>query len=311
MDFEAFEREARQVFEAIPPRYREGVDGLTVHRKPLGHPRFPGIFTLGECATEGYPSNWEGPETCGRCPTLLGRSSAAGMNPAFDWRADRGDSDHEIRHHLESLADRDDLGGVDYAMEQAFQRDRGLEFEPDYYRHGDRIGPGVYAAEDDVYIEQLWNPADFARAERIPFAWAGRNYEIGHPVELGDIHFIRIVEGIPGPPFLELVLVRRDSLWQRMRRVYGEPGWSCTSRMRWRWRASSSPAIQPIRMHILDTEFILPHAQDPGVRDLGGAKTRREHGAGSEPAVPVVYVPLVALQSLRHPDGSTAWHGLC
>ena len=227
MDFEAFEREARQVFEAIPPRYREGVDGLTVHRKPLGHPRFPGIFTLGECATEGYPSNWEGPETVRSVVHLYWGSfqALAGMNPAFDWAEEIWETlTHEIRHHLESLADRDDLGGVDYAMEQAFQRDRGLEFEPDYYRHGDRIGPGVYAAEDDVYIEQLWNPADFARAERIPFAWAGRSYEIGHPVELGDIHFIRIVEGIPGPPFLELVLVRRDSLWQRMRRVLRRAG---------------------------------------------------------------------------------------
>lgn len=227
MDFESFEREARQVFETIPPRYREGVDGLTVHRRPLSHPRFPGIFTLGECATEGYPSNWDGPETVRSVVHLYWGSfqALATSNPAFDWAEQIWETlTHEIRHHLESLADRDDLGGVDYAMEQAFQRDRGLDFEPDYYRHGDRIGPGVYAAEDDVYIEQLWKPADFARAERFGFEWAGRSYEIGDPVELGDFHFIRIVEGIPAPPFIELVLVRRDSWLRRVRRALGRRG---------------------------------------------------------------------------------------
>lgn len=219
MDFESFEREARQVFESIPQRYRDGVDGLTVHRPPLGHPRFAGIFTLGECATESYPSSWEGPETVRSVVHLYWGSfrALADINPGFDWSGEIWETlTHELRHHLESLADRDDLGGVDYAMEQAFQRDKGLDFQPDYYRRGERIGPGVYAAEDDVYIEQQWKPADFARAERFGFAWAGRSYEIGDPVELGDFHFIRIVEGIPAPPFIELVLVRKVSWLQRV-----------------------------------------------------------------------------------------------
>ena len=63
MDFNAFENESRQVFEAIPERYREGVDGLTVHREALPHPRFPAVFTLGECVTESYPSGWDGPSS--------------------------------------------------------------------------------------------------------------------------------------------------------------------------------------------------------------------------------------------------------
>ena len=227
MDFESFEREARQVFESIPQRYRDGVDGLTVHRRPLGHPRFAGIYTLGECATESYPSSWDGPETVRSVVHLYWGSfrALAKFSPGFDWTEQIWETlTHELRHHLESLADRDDLGGVDQAMEQAFQRDKGLAFEPDYYRRGDRIGPGVYAVEDDVYIEQLWKPADFARAERFGFSWAGRSYEIGDPVELGDFHFIRIVEGIPAPPFIELVLVRRDSWWTRVRRALRRTG---------------------------------------------------------------------------------------
>ena len=73
-------------------------------------------------------------------------------------------------------------------MEQIFLRNDGLDFDPAYYRHGDRIGPDIYAVEDEVYIEQRWKRADFEKAEGISFSWAGRSWETGHPVELGDVH---------------------------------------------------------------------------------------------------------------------------
>ena len=220
MDFDSFERESRRAFEAIPVRYRDGVDGLTVHRRALGHPRFPGIYTLGECVTESYPSSWEGPETVRSVVLLYWGSfrALAEVDPTFDWSGQIWETlTHELRHHLESLADTDDLRGVDYAMEQTFLRYEGLDFEPHYYRHGDRIGPGVYAVEDEVYIEQRWSTVDFARADRIGFSWAGRSYEVPHPVELGDLHFVRVVDGIPAPPYVELVLVRRSSWMERAR----------------------------------------------------------------------------------------------
>ena len=227
MDFDAFEKESRRAFDAIPERYRAGVDGLTVHRKALPHPHFPGIYTLGECVTESYPSSWDGPETI-RSQVLLHWGSfraLARYDPGFDWAEQIWETlTHELRHHLESLADRDDLGGVDYAMEQTYLRHEGLDFEPAYYRHGDRIGPGVYAVEDEVYIEQSWKSADFARAERIRFSWAGRSYELAHPVELGDYHFIRIVDGIRPPPYLEVVLVRRSSWLERARKALARAG---------------------------------------------------------------------------------------
>lgn len=227
MEFDAFEREARQVFDEIPLRYRDGVDGLTIHREALTHPRFPHVYTLGECVTEAYPSSWEGPETVRSVVLLYWGSfrALAGVDPGFDWSEQIWETlTHELRHHLESLADTDDLRGVDYAMEQTFQRHDGGDFDPEYYRHGDRIGPGVYAAEDEVYIEQRWKTADFARADRIRFTWAGRSYEIPHPVELGDYHFIRIVDGVPAPPYLELVLVRRSSWMERARAAMRRTG---------------------------------------------------------------------------------------
>ena len=221
MEYDAFETESRRVFEEIPEGFRDGVDGLTVHRRPLRHPRFPGVYTLGECVTESYPSSWEGPETVRSVVLLYWGSfrALARMDPAFDWREQIWETlTHELRHHLESLADRDDLVGVDYAMEQTFLRNEGLDFDPLYYRAGDRVAPDAYAVEDDVYIEQRWRKADFDRAGRIAFSWAGRNYETAHPVELGDCHFIRIVDGIRPPPYIELVLVRRSSWRERLRR---------------------------------------------------------------------------------------------
>lgn len=220
MDFETFETQSRHIYESIPEAYREGVDGLTVHRAALPHPRFTGVYTLGECLTESYPSSWDGPDTL-RSHVLLHWGSfraLAAVDPTFDWNEQIWETlTHELRHHLESLADTDDLLGVDYAMEHTFQRHQGLDFDPGYYRHGDRLAPGIYAVEDEVYIEQFWKSADFARAPEIRFSWAGRRYAIGHPLELGDFHFIRIVDGVPAPPYLELVLVRRSSWLNRTR----------------------------------------------------------------------------------------------
>ncbi len=227
MDFDTFEQASRRVFHDIPERYREGVDGLTVRRDALPHPRFPGIYTLGECVTESYPSSWEGPETV-RSVVLLHWGSfraLAKRDPGFDWPEQIWETlTHELRHHLESLADTDDLGGVDYATEQTFRRYEDLDFDPGYYRHGDRIGAGIYAVEDMVYVEQKWKTADFERAERIRFAWAGRSYEIPRAEELGDLHFVRIVDGVPAPPYLELVLVRRSSWTERVRAALRRTG---------------------------------------------------------------------------------------
>jgi len=222
--FPDFEETARRAFEGIPTRFRQGVDGLVIRRKALAHPRFDDIYTLGECTTESYPSGWDGPDTIRSLVVLYWGSFAAlaGSDASFDWDEQIWETlTHEIRHHLESLADEDDLGGVDYAMEQTFLRHKGYEFDPAYYRSGDRIGPGAYAVEDAVYIEQLWTPAGFARARSLGFSWAGRRFAADRPAELGDVHFVRIADGVVPPPFLELVLVRKSGWLQRVRRFLG------------------------------------------------------------------------------------------
>ncbi len=217
MNLDAFESASHKAFEGIPAQYRDGVAGLVVRRDPAPHPRFPAVYTLGECVTEAYPSDWSGPETV-RSVVVLHWGSFRALSradAAFDWREQIWETlVHELRHHLESLADQDDLHGVDYAMEQTFLRDEGEDFAPDYYRHGDRIGPGTYAVEDDVYIEQRWSAADLAASRAVRFSWGGRTYAVPAPPELGDVHFLSVTAGVPSPPFLELALVRRPESWR-------------------------------------------------------------------------------------------------
>ncbi|RMH19067.1 MAG: hypothetical protein D6701_05440, partial [Gemmatimonadetes bacterium] len=151
MTFESFERAARAAFDEIPPAYRKGVHGLVVRREACPHPRFPDVFTLGLCDTDAYPSDWGGPETIRSVVVLYWGSfrELARRDPGFDWEEQIWETlTHELRHHLESLADEDGLEDVDRAMEEDFKRSEGLDFDPYYYRLGDRIAPDTYAVED-------------------------------------------------------------------------------------------------------------------------------------------------------------------
>ena len=139
MDFDTFQRRAHKAFDKIPREFREGVDGLTVRPEALPHPTFPAVFTLGQCLTEAYPSDWTGPDTLRSVVVLYHGSfrELAERDSEFDWEGELWETlTHELRHHLESLANQDDLEGVDYAMEEAFHRAEGDPFDPLYYRSG-------------------------------------------------------------------------------------------------------------------------------------------------------------------------------
>ena len=205
--------------------YREGVDGLVVSRESLGHPTLPDIYTLGQCDTEAYPSDWSGPDTVRSVLVLYYGSfrSLARLDPAFDWEAEIHETvEHELRHHLESLAGGDALGDVDYAMDESFKRGEGLEWDPWYFQRGDPLEDGGYAVEDQVYLEQVWSAEAFEEAEALRLTWRGRGYEIEAPDRLGDIHFVLIRSGVLDPPRqLELVLVRKRSWWEDVKRLIG------------------------------------------------------------------------------------------
>jgi hypothetical protein len=212
------------VYAEIPESYKVGIERLIVSREAVPHPDLPDIFTLGECLTESWPSDWQGPETMRSSVVLYWGSfkSLAQQDPEFDWEAEIWETlTHELRHHLESLADEDQLEDVDYAVDEDFKRVEGHDFDPWYYQRGDPEGDSAYRIERHVFLEQEWTEPGFDAAEVVPFEWGGRRWAIPRPERLGDVHFV-LVEGATEPPeTLELVLVRRRSWWDSVRRALG------------------------------------------------------------------------------------------
>jgi hypothetical protein len=200
------------------------VDGLVVSRESVAHPTLPDIYTMGECVTEDYATDWSGPDTTRSVVLLYWGSfkSLAAKDADFDWEEELWETlTHELRHHLESLARSDALEGVDYAMDQLFNRNEGLDFDPWYYQQGDDLGGGVFRVERSWYLEQAWRADDFGAASFIAFEWRGGAYRIPRPQELGDVHYVWI-EGVEaGEDTLELVLVRRRSWWEDAKRLLG------------------------------------------------------------------------------------------
>jgi predicted Zn-dependent protease with MMP-like domain len=214
MNFKDFERRARSVWDEIPPEYREGVDGLVVERAARAHPDLPGTYTLGECLTETYPSEYDGPDNVRSIVVLYYDSfrHVAADDPDFDWDYEIWETvTHEIRHHLESLADEDDLEEVDYAADENFKRMAGEPFDPEFYRSGEPSAPGVFEVEQDVFIEIAY-PSDAEPRPWIEFSWNGESHRVSTPAELGDVCFLQIAGGVEtGPYSLCLVVVRRRS----------------------------------------------------------------------------------------------------
>ncbi len=196
------------------------MDGLTVRAEALPHPALPEIYTLGQCLTEAYPSDWSGPETLRSVVVLYHGSfrALAELDPVFDWDRELWETlTHELRHHLESLAKEDALEGVDYAMDEAFRRGDGEDFDPFYYQFGDEVAPGVFQVEYDFFLEQEWEQAAFDAAAHIGFAWHGKRWRILRPETLGDVHYVWIFGVEVGPGALQLVLVRKRGWGERLK----------------------------------------------------------------------------------------------
>ena len=217
MKFAAFREIAERAYEEIPERYKAGIDGLVVSRESVPHPDRPDVYTLGECVTESWPSEWQGPDTLRSSVVLYWGSfkSLSDQDPEFDWDDEIWETlTHELRHHLESLADEDRLDEVDYAMDQGFNREEGLAYDPWYYQRGDPEGTGIYRVEEHVFLEQQWSDQRFETVAKIPFQWRGRNWLVRRPAQLGEVHFVWVHGVVKPPEILELVLVRRHSWWE-------------------------------------------------------------------------------------------------
>jgi predicted Zn-dependent protease with MMP-like domain len=221
--FDEFEALARKEWDDIPPEFKGGVDALVVEREAKVHPHRAEVYTLGECITETWPSDFGGPDTIRSALVLYYGSfrRLADGEPGFDWRAEIWETlTHELRHHLESLAADDHLEDLDAAVEENFRRSDGEAFDPLFFRLGERLGDGWYQLEDAFFLE-----VDAASCETVEFTWHGVRYRVQLPHIDEDVVFLTIEGGVDDPPSeLCLVLLRQRRLRARLRAAL-KGGW--------------------------------------------------------------------------------------
>lgn len=192
MDFQTFERRAREIYATVPDRFLEGIDGLEVSLRTELHPTLPEVFTLGECLTEHYPSEFGGAGEVRSIVVLYYGSflELARRDEAFDWEGELYETiTHEVRHHLESLAAENQLEEIDYAEDQNFHRRQGEPFDPFFFRAGNLQDDGSWEVGGDLFLEV---PVDRRRARPILVAWQERRLIIDHPEPLGDVHYLTL-----------------------------------------------------------------------------------------------------------------------
>ncbi len=113
MTYDEFAALVERLWEEIPDEFKRELQGVHVlpqlKQDPSG---LPGVLRLGEYTDPGPPSVFASGINLGRHIALYYGSFAAvaGGNPGFDWEAEVWETLlHELRHHVESLAWRDDL----------------------------------------------------------------------------------------------------------------------------------------------------------------------------------------------------------
>lgn len=218
MNFETFEARATELWEEIPESYKEGIDGLVISRDAMPHAGLRNVYTLGECRTETYPSDFGGPETTRSVVVLYFGSfwRLSKLDRSFDWEEEIWETlTHELQHHLESLASEDALEAMDYAVDENIKRLDGEPFDPFFYRSGEMQGPGIYRVDRDFFIEvEVREPAP----EEVEFLWHGARYRVPTPDAPGDVCFLRVEAGLeePGPGEVNVVVVRRPGWRARL-----------------------------------------------------------------------------------------------
>ncbi|MDP9349901.1 MAG: metallopeptidase family protein [Gemmatimonadota bacterium] len=219
MTFAEFEARAREVFAEIPGEYRSGVDGLEVERGIAFHPELPGIYTLGECRTEHYPTEFGGAGEV-RSIVVLYYGSFLRLSreePEWDWDEEIFETvTHEVRHHLESLASEDALEVQDWVEDQNFLRREGREFDPSFYRDGEPAVPGVYRVDGDRFLERELTPEE-EREGSVVVEWEGRTLRVPLPEPLGEVHFLTLDPLCTERGDFVVVLLRRWGVWDGLR----------------------------------------------------------------------------------------------
>lgn len=198
MNYLEFEQSAQEVWQQIPPQFKAGVDGLMVEQDAHTHPDHDEFFTLGECITETYPSEYGGPDTIRSAVVLYyGSFRAIALEDAdFDWRDQIHETIlHELQHHLEHLAAEDTLEDFDYAVEENFRRLEGEAFDPLFYRAGEQVAEDTYRVDEDVFVELRTRSKD---AVDYVLNWSGERYQLAIPKSEADVLYAVLAEEMNG-----------------------------------------------------------------------------------------------------------------
>jgi hypothetical protein len=206
-----FERTAGRMWDEIPPRLREGIEALSVEARTVPHPSFEGVFTLGECLTDSWPSGFGGD---GETRSLLvlyhgSFTELADRDATFDWDGELWETIlHELLHHREAAAGENGLDEFDWAEEQNRLRLAGRPFDPSFYRAVPAASDGVTRLDSELFLETTIPP----RAQEARFGWRGRAYSVRVPEDAGQA-FVEVVNLAGGR--LCLVVQRKRRWWQR------------------------------------------------------------------------------------------------
>jgi hypothetical protein len=201
----------------VPPEYLDGIVDIAVSPKTLPDPVRADVFVMGECIA----LEWSDKDARVESQIVLYHGSfeamARGQEGTFDWRGEAWETlTHELRHHVESRANRAELEAYDWAADQNFARQEGAAFDPVFYRDGERLAPGIYKVDDDVFIE-LKPPS---RGHPLELFWHGRRYRAPLPAGTRPPAFLT-VDGLADPPPGDAVIVlpRRFSVFSLFRPV--------------------------------------------------------------------------------------------
>lgn len=127
MTYEAFIESTERLWEEIPSVYKQGLHGIHFLEHLRPDPDEPDLLRLGEYHDPGFPSVLGGYAGIGRHIALFYGSFAAlaAEDPDFDWENEIWETLlHELRHHVESLAWRDDL------VQEDFEHLRRYKYQP-------------------------------------------------------------------------------------------------------------------------------------------------------------------------------------
>jgi len=165
MDFETFAARTRQLADAIPSEFLEGIETVDVHEDALPHPLVPDVFTLGECVTS-HLSDPTGQEPFKSIVHVYYGSfvALAESDPSFDLETELKETiEHEVQHHIEDRAGALTLRDEDALFEAHARFRAGLEVPAGWYRQGEPIAPGLWAVDLDLFLEVNLRQPDWAR----------------------------------------------------------------------------------------------------------------------------------------------------